>query len=375
MKRTKTFLILIVFIFGLFSGIYAQEHNKNVIYVDLGLPSGNLWANKNLGAYKPDDTGNGYTWGETGKEVYNDRNYWSRSEKCNYWSKNGWNYKYGDDGFTLTKYCTDSYYGYHGYSDNLTVLCPEDDAATVVLGDGWYIPTREDWDELISHCTIKREEAENEFKGLRFTGPNGKSIFLPYPRYSNTGYWSSSLNTEVLYSAWCFDFNEDSRGMYYYFRACRRYIRPVYSSKRQQNNDSKTNAANSPQPASSSLSSQNSPKVNDNNNSHNTSEVYSVVDEMPTFPGGDSEMFMFIARNVRYPQQARESGIQGSVSVSFIVEADGSLSNITIEKPLGGGCDEEAKRVIEKMPKWNPGKQNGEVVRVKKSIPISFKLQ
>ncbi|MCQ2303548.1 MAG: energy transducer TonB [Bacteroidales bacterium] len=82
-----------------------------------------------------------------------------------------------------------------------------------------------------------------------------------------------------------------------------------------------------------------------------------------------------IAMNLRYPQPAREQGIQGEVIVSFVVEADGTITNVQVEKGIGGGCDEEAVRVIKSMPKWKPAVKNGVAIPFKKSAPINFRLQ
>ena len=102
--------------------------------------------------------------------------------------------------------------------------------------------------------------------------------------------------------------------------------------------------------------------------------VFDEVDEMPQFPGGMAGMMQYLSQNIRYPQDAREAGAQGRVIVSFIVEKDGSISNAKVAKPTYSSLDDEALRVISGMPKWTPGKQNGEAVRVKYSFPVSFRL-
>ena len=102
--------------------------------------------------------------------------------------------------------------------------------------------------------------------------------------------------------------------------------------------------------------------------------VYQIVEEMPKFPGGDEAMFKFIAENVKYPEKAKDEEISGRVFISFVIEKDGSVSNVKVLRGIGGGCDEEAARVISSMPKWKPGKQKGEFVRVSYQIPIMFKL-
>ena len=98
------------------------------------------------------------------------------------------------------------------------------------------------------------------------------------------------------------------------------------------------------------------------------------VEENPEFPGGDSERVKFLKENLTYPQEAREIGTSGTVYLEFIVERDGSISNITIKRGIGGGCDEEAIRVVRMMPKWKPGRQQGHEVRVQFMLPIKFTL-
>ena len=104
-------------------------------------------------------------------------------------------------------------------------------------------------------------------------------------------------------------------------------------------------------------------------------EVFTIVEEMPGYPGGDLKMYEYLGKNIKYPQIARESGIQGRVFVNFVVEPDGSVSNVKVLRGIGGGCDEEAMRVVKSMPKWKPGKQRGKPVRVSYILPVNFKLQ
>ena len=100
-----------------------------------------------------------------------------------------------------------------------------------------------------------------------------------------------------------------------------------------------------------------------------------VVPEMPSFPGGTSAMKAFLENHLKYPEEAREMNIQGTVYLSFVVETDGSITEIVIMRPIGGGCEEEAVRVVKSMPNWNPGKQTGHAVRVRLSLPVKFTLQ
>lgn len=103
-------------------------------------------------------------------------------------------------------------------------------------------------------------------------------------------------------------------------------------------------------------------------------EIFQVVETAPSFPGGDGARMKFLQENIKYPQMARESGIQGTVYVTFVVERNGSVTDVKILRGIGGGCDEEAVRVVKNMPKWEPGKQRGKPVRVQFNMPIKFTL-
>ena len=102
--------------------------------------------------------------------------------------------------------------------------------------------------------------------------------------------------------------------------------------------------------------------------------VYDIVEEMPQFPGGPSAMFEYLSTNIQYPEAAKMDGIQGRVIVTFIVEKDGSVSNAKVAKSLEPSLDEEAHRLVKSMPHWIPGKQHGELVRVKYTVPVTFRL-
>ena len=104
-------------------------------------------------------------------------------------------------------------------------------------------------------------------------------------------------------------------------------------------------------------------------------KAYDVVDEMPQFPGGPSALFEFISKNIQYPKEAVDANLQGRVIVSFVVEKDGSVSNAKVVRPIDPLLDAEALRVVNSMPKWIPGKQNGEAFRVKYTIPVTFRIE
>ena len=102
-------------------------------------------------------------------------------------------------------------------------------------------------------------------------------------------------------------------------------------------------------------------------------DVFMVVEDMPQFPGGD--VTKWLAKNTKYPMIAQENGIQGKVFVQFVIEKDGSISNVRVMRPVDPSLDKEAVRVVSSMPKWKPGKQRGKAVRVSYTVPINFQLQ
>ena len=103
--------------------------------------------------------------------------------------------------------------------------------------------------------------------------------------------------------------------------------------------------------------------------------IYQIVDQMPEFPGGTEALLKFVANNVKYPEKAKDEEISGRVFISFVIEKDGSVSNVELKRGIGGGCDDEAVRVVKAMPKWKPGKDKGKPVRVSYVMPFTFKLQ
>lgn len=117
------------------------------------------------------------------------------------------------------------------------------------------------------------------------------------------------------------------------------------------------------------------PKVATEIQKRDSNEIFVFVEHSPDFPGGRDSLFAFIRRTMVYPQEAQDSSIQGTVYVSFVVEKDGSLSDIKIIRGVCPSLNAEALRVMKMMPKWNPGKQRGKPVRVKFNMPIAFRLQ
>lgn len=104
-------------------------------------------------------------------------------------------------------------------------------------------------------------------------------------------------------------------------------------------------------------------------------EIFMVVEEMPEFPGGMAECLKFLGKNIKYPTIAQENGVQGRVIVQFVVNSDGSIVDPVVVRSVDPYLDKEALRVIQTMPKWKPGKQRGKAVRVKYTVPVTFKLQ
>lgn len=102
--------------------------------------------------------------------------------------------------------------------------------------------------------------------------------------------------------------------------------------------------------------------------------IFTVVEESASFPGGMQELYKYVGSNLVYPQQARETGTQGKVFITFVVEKDGSLTDVKVLRDIGSGCGEEAVRVVKSMPKWKPAKQRGKAVRMQFNLPISFTL-
>ena len=157
-------------------------------YIDLGLPSGTMWATCNVGAESPDQYGDYFAWGETTpKDTYN----WSTYKYCN-----------GDYNL-LTKYCSQSDFGFNSFTDDLKTLQSSDDAATTNWGEGWSTPTYNQWVELLRKCSHSWT-TRNGVKGCLFTARNGNSIFLPAASSRRDDdsrivgddgcYWSSTLN-------------------------------------------------------------------------------------------------------------------------------------------------------------------------------------
>lgn len=103
-------------------------------------------------------------------------------------------------------------------------------------------------------------------------------------------------------------------------------------------------------------------------------EIFLVAENAPEFPGGEDSLYAYIARNIKYPETAKKEKIEGRVFVTFVIEKDGQVSSAKILRDIGGGCGEEAIRVVKSMPKWKPGTQRGNPVRFQFNLPVSFML-
>lgn len=188
-------------------------------WIDLGLPSGTLWATCNVGANALEEYGDYFAWGETqSKNTYD-------------WST----YKHMGSDTTLTKYCSNS----NGFADTLTILLPQDDAATANWGDEWRMPTKEEFEELCNNTDITWV-TQNGVNGRLFTASNGNSLFLPVAGSrsdnelehvgSSGSYWSSSFSTDNPNNALYFHFSLEGWGIAAYYYCSGLSVRPVTSS-------------------------------------------------------------------------------------------------------------------------------------------------
>ena len=221
-------LMTIALTFAFISSCYNDKDDEPVVpdnheYVDLGLPSGTLWATCNVGATSPEDMGDYFAWGETApKQIYDMENY-------------KW---YNSANDKLTKYCTDDKYGTVDYE---TELLPEDDAAYVNWGPVWRMPTLEQQQELIERCTWQWVE-RNGVYGRLVTGSNGNTLFLPAADYrsdnspSNEGsigaYWSRTLDSGYPSGLYFRNFDWKSVYLFSHIRSHGFTVRPVRVSKK-----------------------------------------------------------------------------------------------------------------------------------------------
>ena len=192
-------------------------------WVDLGLPSGLLWAKCNVGATSPQDFGDYFAWAETSPKSDYD---WPTYQ---YWQEN-----------RITKYCSNSGWGYNGYTDNLTILETGDDAATANMSSGARTPTKDEWEELIANTTHVYTTIDTTY-GILFTGSNGNTMFVPSAgfKYRFFGlyngneygtYWTSSVRNDFMFEAWFASFTADTLKMHYVNRPIGYTVRAVHAS-------------------------------------------------------------------------------------------------------------------------------------------------
>ncbi len=290
--------------------------------VDLGLSV--EWASFNIGARNPYETGD-YYWWASANPIKNE----SDTQILFDWDETGQSFK--------------------KYNNLGMLILPEDDVAHKTLGGGWRVPTPDELNELVTKCTW--EEAEYmDMKGYNVIGNNGNKIFLPYVGNPENAYWMGSYMS-----------NSMSPNNVAYFYSL------VFSDKTMKEIgliDEKV-------------------KICVMEVARNSAAVvrpvkdmaYDVVEVMPEYPGGSEALSKYLSESIKYPEEAEEKGIEGKVILTFIVEKDGSISEIEVVNPVNPLLDNEAVRVIKAMQGWTPGKQNGKTVRVKYTIPVTFKLQ
>lgn len=231
MKTLANFISVILLLTLNVGYAYAQQEHE---YVDLGLPSGTLWATCNVGAENPWDYGDYFAWGETEPKEATYKYMWHY-------------YKYGNIR-KITKYCTNEERGYNGFTDGKIRLEPDDDASTVNWGGEWCMPTEEQWKELTHNC-VWTMATQNGINGYEAKGPNGNTIFLPASGHKDgydegciltTGpvdrtsigkfgcYWSSSLYEQSGAFMFYFYFMEnDKPGVIAEYRYMGQSVRPV----------------------------------------------------------------------------------------------------------------------------------------------------
>jgi TonB family protein len=323
MNMMRTYIIFLSILGSLtFMDANAQicPDNNHPHMIDLGLPTGTLWACCNIGATKPEGYGSYFAWGETEeKDVYNEKTY---------------RYTISEDGPIVPT----------------NISGTKMDVAYQKWGSPWRLPDVEQSNEFIEECKYQWM-VHNGIKGGKFTGPNGNSIFFPAAGYREEkeikersvcgnywteNRWSSTLMSSSYYTiSFSADYNHAEAE--FYSGQLGYTVRPI------------------------------APK-----GTYDDSKIYDVAEEMPEFPGGMEALMKFLQQNLNYPTRAKANGIQGRVMVTFVVEKDGSISNQKVKKAIDEDLDREALRICASMPKWNPGRIKGKAVRVKYTVPITF---
>lgn len=260
---------------------------------------------------------------------------------------------------------------YNWYAVSSGKVCPE----------GWYVPSNEEWNALeaflggnnvagnklkergTSHWPAPNTGATNSsgFTALPCGYRSWAGEFRFFDRYCY--WWSSTESNENKASAWYLFMNNPDFSEISFDKPNGFYIRCIKGTERKSPSfDNPLLIPDDHQPS-------------DNNKNDEDDVVYILVEEMPSFRGGDEAFRSYVDRSVNYPVIAQENGIEGTVFVFFVVDTDGSITNVKVAKGVDPALDKEALRVISSMPPWIPGRQNGISVKVSRTVPIGFKLQ
>lgn len=337
-------------------------------YVDLGLNV--MWASCNIGAQKPDEFGDYFAWGEI-SSFFN-------GKKTFAWSNYKWNNGLGTTTENMTKYN-----GYGKGKDNKFKLELEDDPACALWGGIWRIPTLEDWRDLQENC-IWTWTSINGTSGYEVKSKvNGNSIFLPaagfrndnlqYGKGKKIAYWSSNIDMGDATMAHCLGYDSKNVAEYVIQRYIGLSVRPVFSNNQKITGNKINNNS------STTISYTNNKEIQVNNSTANNSDndkVFDVVEQMPSFPGGQTALKQYFQNNIMYSNIVSQNGNRSPaiVSVSFVVDKTGTICNVQVTKGVSPSFDKEAVRVVSNMPKWIPGKQNGQSVNVRYTVPVMFNL-
>ncbi len=337
---------------GKVSDIYAYL-KETVKYVDLGLSV--YWATSNIGADVPTDFGHFYAWGETAPKS---RYVWE-------------NYKFGDSR-RQSKY---------NRNDDFDVLRGEDDVARVENGEGWHIPTIDEWMELRDRCAWKWSRL-NGVSGYMVIGPNGNSMFLPAAGYyyGNQGYknkgvvgeyWTSSLRAADGCNAVNIKINSDERRFYASSRCCGLSVRSVLKKEQGTAIGIDDEGSSLDNDALTSINKDRYFPPSEQDDYVMESKPLEFAEQMPSFKGNVNA---WLAQHINYPAAAAENGIQGKVIVRFVVGEDGSVSQAMVTRSVDPALDREALRAVNSMPKWTPGMDKGKPVAVWFTLPVTFRL-
>lgn len=329
-------------------------------YVDLGLPSGTLWATQNLGASSWNSLGTTYCWGETSPRKTTDKRY-----------------KFLNKNDKLTRYCTDTLFG---KVDSLVVLLPQDDAATTHWGKQWCMPTNLQWEELEKYCirdnVFLNKGDINPIGWLYTSKTNGEKLYIPLNKEDHTGYWSSILDVSCDNHAKCIEhkvYNPVERignvchDYHYLQRGNPYHIRPVKFDKQEQ----KKAEDNFWQNYDNHLIKLNGEWIS----IKDTATIYGIVEKMAEYIGGKEALIRDIKSNLVYPQKAKEEMMEGRVFVKFIVKRDSSTCNHEIVRGVNPDLDQAALQTVKKLGRWEPAKINGKSVNSYFTLPVTFRLK